>query len=750
LTAIASQLERAGFDAEETLSLFSQLLSVSSRAQTPLSPELIKEKTREALVQLLLHASAEMPLILVIEDLHWADASTLEVLDRLILEMPRRNLLAVFTNRPEFGTRWSTQRHVTHIALGRLPQSDVERLVVDVTGGRELPTEVLVQIVAKTDGVPLFVEELTRMVLESGLVRQTNGTYELAGPLPPLAIPATLRDSLEARLDRLSRVKDLAQLAATIGREFSFEMIRALSTFPEDALLRALDQLVNAGLLYRRGTPPNIQFQFKHALIQEAAYESLLRSTRQIYHERIVRVLEEKFPETAVTQPEILAHHFTAAGLYGSAVESWKRAGRRALERSAHPEAVEHLRQGLALIERLGDAGVAQQNELDLLCLLGPALTGAQGYTAPEVRTTYARARELARQSGRLPQLVQVLAGMFAYYFVLSDLDAAREIANELMELAQKTSDDTLGMVANTALGIAHLGGSLHIARDSLAHVIRVYDPARHGPLAVYYGQDFRVVGLAYSGFLYWLTGCADQARELSVRAVNAAEQLGHAHSSSLALVTYCTVQFNCRNLEEVRTNTARLRKIAQPHGFKHWMADVFLLEVWIAAQDGRNDDAMASIVVASEMLHAMGVTQAQAFFHPLMIEVYITVGQAQEALREIDKWENRVDPRHGAWWCESEMHRLRAVALLQLNPDDPNAEAALLHALEVARERRGLSLELRVVIMLARVWARDGRAGDARALLRDCLDAFTEGFDTADLIEANQLLEQLEEVTVA
>ena len=399
-----------GLPLAEAVPLFAALLSLplpADYAPLTLSPEQQKQQTLHALLTILLRIAAQQPVLFVMEDLHWVDPTTLELLSLLVDQGPTARILALLTFRPDFSPPWTGRAHLTQVTLPRLPRRQAAEMTGRVAHGKALPPEVVEQVVAKTDGVPLFVEELTKMVLESGLLQEREERYELTGPLPPLAIPTTLHDSLMARLDRLAAVKGLAQLGATLGREFSYELLQAVSPWDEGTLRRGLQQLVEAEFLYQRGLPPQATYLFKHALIQEAAYQSLLRSTRQQYHQRIAQVVEARFPELCETQPELLAHHYTEAGLLAQAIPYWQRAGQRALERSANLEAIEHLTRGLEVLKTLPDTPERAQQELDLQTALGPALMAPRGLAAPEVEYAYARARELCQQVGETPQLFQ-------------------------------------------------------------------------------------------------------------------------------------------------------------------------------------------------------------------------------------------------------------------------------------------------------------------------------------------------------
>jgi predicted ATPase len=431
----------------EVLPLFAVLLSLPHPDGYPpltLTPQKQKQKTQEALGAWLVEEAERRPILAAWEDLQWADPSTLELHKLLMDQVSTARLLTLLTYRPEFTPPWGTGSSFSLITLSRLSHTQIEAMVEKVTGGRSLPVEVLRQIVAKTDGVPLFVEELTKMVLESGLLRQENEHYELTAPLPPLAIPSTLQDALRARLDRLARVKEVVQVGATLGREFSYELIQAVSPVDEENLQQALAKLVEAEVLYQRGLPPQTHYLFKHALIQDTAYQALLKSTRQQYHQQIAYVLEERFTEIKERQPELLAYHYTEAGLTAQAVRYWRKAGQRASERSAHAEASAHLTKGLALLDTLSDTPERTQQELRLQIALGTSLIATKGYGASEVELAYTRARELCRQIGETPYLFSVLGGLCSYYLERAEVQTAQELAEQLLCLAQSMQDPAL------------------------------------------------------------------------------------------------------------------------------------------------------------------------------------------------------------------------------------------------------------------------------------------------------------------
>jgi predicted ATPase len=466
---------------EETVLLLAAWLSLPPPEAYPplhLSPQQQRQKTQAALVAWLLAEAERQPVLVVGEDLHWADPSPLEWLGLLLEQVPTARVLTLLTCRPEFRPPWPLRSYLTQLTLSRLSRPQVEEMVRLVAGGKPLPAEVVQHIVVQTDGVPLYVEEMTKLVLESGLVQEYADRYELTGPLPTLAIPTTLRDALMARLDRLTTAKAVAQLGATLGRTFAYELLHAVSQLDEAALQRELGRLVEAELLYQRGQPPQATYQFKHALIQEAAYQSLLKSTRQWYHERIAQVLAAQFAETVEAQPELLAHHYTEAGLNAQAVGYWQRAGQRASTRSAYVEAIAHLTKGLEVLTTLPDNPERAQQELALHIMLGPALMNTKGFMAPEVERVYARARALCQQVGDARQLFRVLWGLFYWHMVLGELQRAREVGEELLGVAQQLQDPELFVVAHRAQGNALFWrGELGLALTHAQHGLARYDP---------------------------------------------------------------------------------------------------------------------------------------------------------------------------------------------------------------------------------------------------------------------------------
>jgi predicted ATPase len=655
---------------------------------------------------------------------------------------------------------WGNRSHLSQLTLSRLGHQQAEAMVEKVTGGKALPREVLQQIVHKTDGVPLFVEELTKTVLESNLFRETETHYELTGSLTPLAIPSTLQDSLMARLDRLSTVREIAQLGATIGREFSYELLQAVSRLDEETLQQGLKQLVAAELVYQRGLEPQAHYQFKHALIQDTAYQSLLKSKRQQLHQQIAQVLMDRFPETVETQPELLAHHYTEASLKEQAIPYWQKAGQRASQRSANMEAVAHLTKGLELLKTLPDTPEHTQQELTLQITLGPPLVATKGYAAPEVETTYTQALALCRQLGETPQLFWVLLGLYRFYLLRPELQTARKLAEQLLRLAQNTPDLAFLPDAHRALGIAlfHLG-ELTAALAHLQQSIALYDPQTHRPdQSPLSGQDPKVGSLSYVSWALWLLGYPDQARESSHEALALAEGLSHPLSLAYAL-NFAGLLHQCRREgQQAHEQAEALIALCTDQGFQYFLAGGTFLRGWALAKQGPREEGIAQMHQGMAGWRATGAEAITPQWLAFLAEAYGQGGQAEEGLSRLAKALAVVD-RTGERFYEAEIYRLkgeltiqqkRQKAKIETDPQsltsDPQgeAEACFLKAIDISRKQQAKSLELRATVSLARLWRQQGKQAEARQMLAEIYSWFIEGFDTTDLQEAKALLEEL------
>jgi predicted ATPase len=616
-----------------------------------------------------------------------------------------------------------------------------------VAHGKVLPPEVVEQIVVKTDGVPLFVEELTKMVLESGLLLEQEERYALTGPLPPLAIPATLHDSLMARLDRLATVKSLAQLGATLGREFSYALLQAVAPWDEGTLQQGLQQLVAAEFLYQRGLPPQATYRFKHALIQEAAYQSLLRSARQQYHQRITQVLEERFPEVVETQPELLAHHYTEAGLTDRAVDYWLRAGQQASDRSAYLEAVSHCTTGIALLQTLPETPARTHQSLTLYIALGAALLMTKGQSAPEVAQAYTQARALCQQVGETPELVPVLYGLWRFYVLRPQLHTACELADTLLHLAQRTDDPALAVIAHYALGTTWLWrGALPAARQHLEDGIARYTPDQHRLPVFRMGHDPGLACRAFAAWTLWVLGYPSQALACLHESLVLAHALSHPFSLAFARCRAAFVLQVCRDVPAVHEQAEAAVVLSTAQGFSQWTPWGTSMRGWALAMQGQGEAGMAQVRQGITAYRATGAALHVPYFYTVLADVCDHLGHPEDGLQALAEAHTLVEQQEERWW-EAEVCRLRGVLLLrQTGTSQGEAETWLQQALDVARRQQAKSLELRAAMSLARLWQSQGKGTEAYELLAPVYGWFTEGFDTADLQEAKTLLEELAE----
>jgi class 3 adenylate cyclase/predicted ATPase len=745
---LEAALSRYHIDLQDAVPLFASLLSMplpDHYSPLTVTPRRQRQKTLETLLAMVLELAAQQPVLFIVEDLHWIDPSTLEFLTLLVDQGPTARLFTLCTCRPEFRAPWGTRAHLTPVTLNRLPRHPVETLVVRVAGDKALPSAVVQQVVAKTDGVPLFVEELTKMVLESGLLREEDDRYELTGPLPPLAIPTTLHDSLMARLDRLAAVKEVAQLGATLGRTFSYELLRAVSPLDEVTLQQALSRLVETEMLYQQGVPPRTTYLFKHALIQDAAYQSLLKSTRQRYHQRIAQVLAERFPETAATQPELLAHHYTEAGLNEQAIAYWQRAGQQALQRSANLEAVQHLTTGLALLATLPEIPARVQQELDLRMALGPALSATKGSATPEVEQTYTRARALCAQIGETPQLFPALWGLCRFYRSRGKLLTARELGEQLYRLAQHEAEPTHLLEVHDALGYTlFFLGEYVTAWTHLEQGIALIDPTAQRALVLRHGEASGVQCLAVAALTLWCLGYPAQAVRRSQEALALAKEIAHPYSLAVAQHWAANLYHRRREAPALQAHADALLLLATAQEFPLFVGYGMCWRGWALAIQGQGGVGLAQMHQGLAAVLATRWALSRPFCLVLLAEAAGHAGQVPEGLRLLAEALAAFEAS-GRGELLAEAYRLQGELLLrQAVPEAAQAEACFQQSLAVARCQQAKSWELRAAMSLARLWQQQGKRQEAYDLLAPIYGWFTEGFDTADLQEAKVLLEKL------
>jgi class 3 adenylate cyclase/predicted ATPase len=782
------KLERtlALYNMQETLPFFTALLSLPTPAQYPslnLTPQKQKERTLQALVQLLVAQAERQATVWVWEDLHWADPSSLEFLSLLIEQIPTSKLLLVLTFRPEFTPSWKPRSHLSQLVLNRLSKKQVEAMIEKVGGGKALSAEVIEQVRLKTDGVPLFVEELIKSVIES--VESIESPHHTPRQL---VIPATLQDTLMARLDRLSSARQVAQLGATLGREFPYELLHAVAPINETDLQTALSKLVEAEILYQRGVGQQTRYFFKHALIQDTAYQSLLKSTRQRYHQQIARALVEHSPETVETQPELLAHHYTEAGLTEQAIPYWQRAGQNAVQHSANVEAVSHLTKGLDLLKTLPDTPERAQQELTLQLAQGGPLMATKGPAAPEVEQAYARALELCRQVGDTPQLFPALAGLRVFYTTRGELQTARELGEQLLRLAQSVQDPALLAEAHVALGASLiLLGELASAREHFEQGIVLYDPRQQRASVVSYGVELGLTPAVLAHVL-WMLGYSNQAREHSREALTRAQEVNLPFSTAVVWAFNIELHQFLHDAQAVQQRAEALSVLCHEQGVSGSFAGMAIIpRGWALAMQGQEEEGIQQIQQGLTAVRATRMESRRPYGLALLAEAYGKTGQVEEGLTALVEALALVDKTMERFY-EAELYRLRGELTLAqskaslgqaldksrtslegvsnesqtsqdksentdprpLTPDPQGeAEACFLKAIEIARKQQAKSLELRASTSLARLWQSQGKEAEAHKLLSEVYNWFVEGFDTKDLQEAKTLLDSLESQTV-
>jgi class 3 adenylate cyclase/predicted ATPase len=729
--------------------LFANLLSVPTDDRYPelgLGPEQVKRGTVEAVIQVVAMMARQRPVLMVVEDAHWIDPTTLELLNLLVEQIASTRVLLFVAHRPEFEPPWRAGSHVTGLALNRLSRKESGALVLKLTNGKALPETVMDQILDKTDGVPLFVEELTKTVLESGFLEDLGDRFELSAPLPPFAIPASLQDSLMARLDRLAPAKEVAQLAATLGRVFGHDLLAAVSPLEAAALEDALSQLVDAGLIYRRGFGPEASYDFKHALVRDAAYQSLLKSTRQQYHQRIADVLEQHFPEIAEAEPEILAHHCTEAQNIDKAVDYWHRAGTRAIERSANLEAVAHLTRALELLEAQPENDERARRELGLRVSLGVPLTSTKGPGAPDVYESYSRARTICQRFGDASQTFLLLWGLWRCCQATGRMREARNLGDELLSLAQQHGDPEWILEAHHVqwTNLTKLGEPA-ACWEQAKQGIALYEPEQHRVhVFSYTDHDPGVCCRGVGGMSLWSMGYPDQARTRELEAMELADKLEHPSSQALARIFSSYVFLLRGEFDMARDCLDAASARSTEQGFAHYLLTAKILRGWLLARGGGATEGLELIREGVESGRARGTGVTDAYFLMLLAEAYGRVGKPAMGLEVLGQALADIEET-GARMFESEMLRMRGEFLLRGNGEESlEAEVCFTNALDISRRQQARSLELRAASSLARLWRGYGRTREARDLLAPIYGWFTEGFDTADLQEAKALLDEL------
>jgi class 3 adenylate cyclase/predicted ATPase len=731
---------------------------VDDPAWDQLDPPQRGQQILDSVTRLLLRESQVQPLIVVFEDLHWIDAETQMLLDRLVESLPRARVLLLVNYRPEYQHAWSDKISYRQLWIDPLPPESVEELLEALLGHDGSLQSLKQLLIERTEGNPFFLEESIRTLIETKVLTGERGTYRLTkarqGLESTLQIPATARAVLAARIDRLAAEdKRLLQAASVIGKEIPVALLEATMNIPDDELRSSLGRLQAAEFLYETRLFPDLEFTFKHALTCEVTYQSLLKSSRGQYHQRIAEVLTAQFPETVETRPELLAHHYTEAGLSKQAVPYWLRAGQRAIERSANAEAVTYLTKGLAVLESVPAGPARLQQELALQLALGAPLTMLKGHAAPEVQQIYARAHTLSQQLEGGPQRVSILRGLWFHSFDQANYQAAHELGAQCLALAESLNDPTLHHEAYRMLwGPLFMMGDIVAARAQIERSIALIDREKYRTPTAERTLNPGVLSLGYASWTLWMLGYPDQARTRSHEAALLAEELSHAYTRVFALHHAGILRQFLRQVELVQENAEIVIPLSRNGGFVRCLAGGMMRRGWALAELGATTEGIGQMEAGLATWRTMGVELGQPLLLAHLAEAYGRASRPEEGLRVITE-ALAIAHRTSERYYESELLRLKGELLLQsvagqesdrYHPRVVEGEGCFSRAVAMARQRQAKSLELRAAISLGRLWNRQNKRADARRLLVEIYGWFTEGFDIPDLREAKSLLDAL------
>jgi class 3 adenylate cyclase/predicted ATPase len=732
---------------DDAVLLLADLLGVPSatpRALPEMSPQQRKALLFRTFLTRVDRLAARGPVLMVLEDAHWLDPTSRELFDQIVDRLQDLPVLLVATFRPELSPPWTGLPHVTLLTLNRLPQAQVATLVDRITEGKVLPAEVLQQILARTEGVPLFIEELTKAVLEAGILCSTGDRYVLAGPLPSLAIPTTLQDSLMARLDRLAPVKKVAQIGACIGREFDHELLAAIVSMPEAELAAALDRLVAAELVFRRGLAPAVTYVFKHALVRDAAYESLLKRRRQELHARIATAIEGRFPQLVEAQPEVVARHFGEAGLAEKAIPYWLRAGRLAAARSANTEAIAHLRSGLECAQALLPGASRSRFELSLQLALGGPLIATRGFASREAEAAFQRAQELSRELQSETDLFSALRGL-GYVYHVANLRGATGLVEEVIALAKRSAEPALLAEADHFAGmIAFHLGQFQSARDWLEKSAQAGEHGGHHHSEVY-GINMSVFCRAYMSHSDWHLGYPVRSLKIAEEGLALAREISHPISIALALNYLAMLHQFRREPESALKAAAESRDICTEYRFDYYGAWSSLVRAWAIAESGQLDEGLEAYDAALEDFRRTNAGLRISHHLGLLAGLHRRAGRVVAGLGLIDEALAIADANSESW-CNVELHRERGELLLMAAGEEAEnqADAEFKAAIETAVAQGAKLPELRASVARAKLQAARGRRQQARDILAPIYSWFSEGLETSDLAEARTFLADL------
>jgi class 3 adenylate cyclase/tetratricopeptide (TPR) repeat protein len=740
----------------EDVALFSDMLSLPNDKRYPkleLPPDQLRQRTLEALTRQIEALARRTPLLMIFEDAHWVDPTSLEALSRTVDRMRDLSVLLIVTYRNEFDPPWVGQPHVTTLTINRLARREIAAMIDCVTGNKSLPPSIRQDILERTDGVPLFIEEMTKAVLEAG----GQEDAERAGtsiPTPSLAVPASLHASLMARLDRLGPAKEVAQIGAVIGREFSHALLAAVARREEGALRAALDGLIGAGLLFQQGAPPQATYLFKHALVQDTAYSTLLRERRRGLHARIAEVLETQFPEISASQPELLARHYTEAGAIERAAGFWGKAGQRSLERSALREAAEQLTRALSQLTTLPSTAILRRNEITFQVAFRHVLAHLKGYTAPETKAAVERTRQLIEQAeahGEAPEdpmlLFSLLNSLWTASIVAFNGEEACGLAAEFLARAERQEATAPIVEGYRLVGTSLLmTGDIAKGRAHLDRGIALCDSMDHAPsVTASVVDDSRVVMLGFRAIALWLLGNPKAALADTEHALRGAREIAQVGTLMHTLIWVSFIQIHlCRDYVTASTLINELVTLADEQDTSLWKAGGMINKGLMLASTGKVSDGIQMSSSAIAAFRATGATMVLPYYSSCLAINHAKLGQPEDARRLIREALRTIEETNERWF-EAEIYRMSGeIEIKSPNIDGANPEVYFARALSVARAQQAKSFELRAGMSMARLWSEQGKRAEARNLLAPIYGCFAEGFDTLDLKEAQVLLDEL------
>ncbi|MFT4729763.1 MAG: class 3 adenylate cyclase/predicted ATPase [Granulosicoccus sp.] len=749
LNKLVAMLEDIGQDVSVSLPIIASLLTIRTddhflKLKLNLTPGVLKEKIMGALLDHFLSVSKDKPLLMLFEDLHWIDPSSLELLERLVNQIPDASILIVATSRPEFTVPWQSNSANIGLTLGRLDTKDIKQLINSMIPGKDLPQPIFDAIIAKSDGTPLFIEELTKTMLSSKFLVDTGERYVLSGVLPAVAVPNTLKDSLAARLNHTVAAKQIAQIGSVIGRVFHYDLLAAISRLTASALQVALDELCTAALIIPHGHPPDSHYSFKHALVQDAAYDSLLRKNCQSIHGEIAALIKERFPDTARSEPELLAHHFTGAKNLSEAIKYWQLAGKNSAGQSAYIESVNHCRQALVLLSDAADTTENLQFELDTRLLMGVGLVATMGYAADEISDNYARAQQICDELEDTPHLIPTLYGLWVFHLLRGNRTESVDLANQLYRYS---SDPQQPIVTSSALAInAFWSGDRLDARSKLDEAMSRFSVDKHEGLAQIFGDDADLLPHFYGYWNLWVCGFPDQALTLLKQTNTYIEKLGSPYVVATSMLFNMILMHALRDLSALTDTAEQFRSHASEHGYPFFVSTATAGLGSAEVQNGQHQKGIELIKQGVSGFRLTGARMSVSYYLHLLAEAQLLSGDWSAGLETVDEALQLTDTLLDDLYAP-ELLRLKG-ELLRLTGDDTDAALTCFNrSLELARKNNAKMIELRTAMSLCRLQSKNKNSDEyhsALTMLADIYSQFTEGHGTTDLLEAKQMLDEM------